>query len=436
MTRATPATRMATAFAAVTALTLAGCGGGGADQGDAAAKAANDPQSVSGTVTWWDTSDATNESPAFKQLVKRFEKKYPKIDVEYVNVPFDGADDKFKTAAQSGDGAPDVMRADVGWTPTFAALGYLQPLDGTPALDGADDYLPTPMKSNEYQGKTYGVPEVTDTLSLLYNKKLFAEAGVQEPPKTWDEVETVAKKIERKEPGTTGIFINADSYFLLPFLYGEGGDVVDTGSKRITLDSPAMRSAVETSKELSARGVGTTDTSANKYTNMLDGFKSGDVAMMLNGPWSVSDILTGSAYSDPDNLGVATVPGGPEGRGGPVGGHNLTVYAGSPDLAASYLFVKFMNSPESQALVAKENSTLPTRESVYDMPGVKDNQVVSLFQEPMESAKPRPSAPGAGDLYDMFTPFYEQIMGGQTPVSGGLEQAQRKAKGAVPGFES
>src|SRR5690606_26158597 len=143
-----------------------------------------------------------------------------KIDVEYVNVPFDGADDKFKTAAQSGDGAPDVMRADVGWTSTFAALGYLQPLDGTPALDGADDYLPAPMKSNEYQGKTYGVPEVTDTLSLLYNKKLFAEAGVQEPPKTWDEVETVAKKIERKEPGTTGIFVNADSYFLLPFLYG------------------------------------------------------------------------------------------------------------------------------------------------------------------------------------------------------------------------
>ncbi len=67
-------------------------------------------------MTWWDTSDATNESPAFRELVSRFEDKYPDIDVEYVNAPFAGADDKFETAAQSGDGAPDVMRADGKWT--------------------------------------------------------------------------------------------------------------------------------------------------------------------------------------------------------------------------------------------------------------------------------------------------------------------------------
>ena len=137
--------RRVLALAAATALTVTACSESATDQSDAAERAANDPQSVTGTVTFWDTSDATSESPAYKELVKRFEEKYPKITVDYVNVPFDGADDKFKTAAASGDGAPDVMRSDVGWTPTFAALGYLQPLDGTPALEGSDDYLPVPM---------------------------------------------------------------------------------------------------------------------------------------------------------------------------------------------------------------------------------------------------------------------------------------------------
>ncbi|PXY38251.1 extracellular solute-binding protein [Prauserella flavalba] len=425
-----------TAVAAVS-LTLAACGGdGGSDQADAARQAAEDPQSVTGTVTWWDTSDATNEAPAFRELVERFEQKYPNIDVDYVNVPFDGADDKFKTAAQAGDGAPDVMRADVGWTPTFAALGYLQPLDGTPALKGSDDYLSTPMRSNTYEGKTYGVPEVTDTLGLLYNKEHFARAGITEPPKTWDDLRTAARKLEQAIPGTTGVFLNADAYFLLPFIYGQGGDVVDMQSQQISIDSPEVTAAVETVRDLTAEGTGATDTSANKYTNMLNGFKGGTTSMMINGPWAVSDVLTGKAFADPENLGVATVPAGPKGQAGPVGGHNLVVYAGSPDLAASYLFVEFLNSAESQAYAAARNNTMPTRRSVYERPEIADNPVISAFQEPLEGAAPRPPAPGAGDLYDIVTPYYEQILGGQVSIADGLRQAQQKAKGAVPGFES
>ncbi|EIE98221.1 extracellular solute-binding protein [Saccharomonospora glauca] len=428
--------RKVLALAAITALAVSACGESAPDQSNAAEQANNDPQSVTGTVTFWDTSDATTEAPAYKELVERFEQEYPNIDVEYVSVPFDGADDKFKTAAQSGDGAPDVMRSDVGWTVTFAALGYLQPLDGTPALKDADDYLPVPMESNVYEGKTYGVPQVTDTLALLYNKEHFAKAGITEPPATWEELREAAELLEKKVPGTEGIFINADSYYLLPFVYGEGADYVDVEGKRITIDSPEVKAAIETVRELTADGVGTVDTSANKYTNMQDGFKNGSVSMIINGPWSISDALSGKAFDDPDNLGVAPVPAGPKGQGGPVGGHNYTVYAGSANLAASYLFVEFMNRPENQAYVSGENNTLPTRASVYETPEAADNELLAAFQEPIEMAKPRPAAPGAGTLYDLFTPFYEQILGGQASLDDGLAQAQRKAKDAVPGFES
>ncbi|SFP82379.1 arabinogalactan oligomer / maltooligosaccharide transport system substrate-binding protein [Amycolatopsis arida] len=422
------------ALLATAALTLAACGGGGVDTDPGAAAA--DPNTVSGTITWWDTSDATNEAPAFRELVRRFEEKYPKIDVEYANVPFDGADDKFRTAAQNGNGAPDVMRADIGWTPTFAKLGYLYPLDGTPALAGAEDYLPVAAESTKLDGRTYGVPQVTDTLGLMYNEEHFAKAGITEPPRTWDELRTVALRLKDANPGGTGLFLHADSYYLLPFVYGEGGDYVDMAGKRITLDSEPVRKAIATVQDLMAAGAVTTDTSANGYTNMQNAFKSGTASMVLNGPWSVADYLTGQAFTDPANLGVAPVPAGPHGQGGPVGGHNLVVYAGSPNVAAALLFVEFVNSAESQRYVAEQNNTMPTRQSVYDTPEVAGNSTITAFQEPLRGAEPRPGAPGAGDLYDLFTPFYQQILGGQASVPDALGQAQRKAADAVPGFDS
>ncbi|TCP43873.1 carbohydrate ABC transporter substrate-binding protein (CUT1 family) [Tamaricihabitans halophyticus] len=419
---------------AASALVIAGCGTEVTQQQDPNLASTN-PDAVTGTVTFWDTSDATIEAPAVKEVVNRFEREYPNITVNYTSVPFDGAADKFRTAAQSGDGAPDVFRTDVGWTATFAALGYLQPLDGTPALADQDDLLPTTLASAKWNGKTYGSPQVTDSLALVYNKKLLAEAGIDEPPRTWSELRGSAQTIEREIPGTTGFFAHADGYYLLPFLYGQGSDVVDVDGERITIDSPQMRAAIDTARELTKDGTGATDTSANGYTNMQNGFKSGEIAMALNGPWAITDIFTGSAFQNQDNLGIAEVPAGPSTGAGPIGGHNLTVYAGSANLAAAYLFVEFLNSPENQAYIASRNNTMPTRESAYDHELIADNQVLDAFRAPLDNALARPSVPGAGDLYDLITPYYQKILRDPASTDDSLAQVQRKSLDYVPGFE-
>ncbi len=133
-----------------------------------------------GTVTWWDTSNVTNEAPTYKAIAEDFEKANPDVKVKYVNVPFDEAQNKFKTAA-GASGAPDVMRSEVAWTPEFAKLGYLAPLDGTAALEDEDDFQPSLIEQAKYEGKTYAVPQVTDTLALFYNKKMFEKAGSSRP---------------------------------------------------------------------------------------------------------------------------------------------------------------------------------------------------------------------------------------------------------------
>lgn len=91
-----------------------------------------------------------------------------------------------------------MIRAEVGWTTEFAALGYLAPLEGTRALDDAPDRLPTPAASGRWGGRTYAVPQVTDTLALIYNKALLKKAGHDQPPATLDELKKTALDVRKK----------------------------------------------------------------------------------------------------------------------------------------------------------------------------------------------------------------------------------------------
>ena len=152
-----------------------------------------DPKNLTAELTWWDTSDPTNEGPAFKELIAKFNQTYPNVKINYQSVPFGEAQNKFKTAAAAKSGAPDILRAEVAWVPEFASLGYLYSLDGSELLADESDFVATPMSSNKFNGKTYGVPQVTDSLALLYNKKLFTDAGITAAPKTWADVKTAAQ---------------------------------------------------------------------------------------------------------------------------------------------------------------------------------------------------------------------------------------------------
>ncbi|MBK0377446.1 MULTISPECIES: extracellular solute-binding protein [Streptomyces] len=396
----------ATALVAALALAATACGsddesGGGKSSGE-----------LSGTVTWWDTSSVGSEDKVFKKLAEGFEKQHPKVDVKYVNVPFGEAQNKFKNAAQAGDGAPDVIRSEVAWTPDFANLGYLAPLDGTAALKNQDDFLKQAVASTKYDGKTFAVPQVIDSMGVFYNKKMFKEAGV-DAPANLDDLKTVAKKIKDKT-GKTGLYLRGDDpYYFLSFLYGEGGDMVDASSKTVTIDKPEGVKAFKAVKELVDDGTAKTDAS-DGWENMMQAFKNGDVAMMVNGPWAVADTLTGKEFTDKDNLGVAPVPAGSSAQGAPQGGHNLAVYAGSKNLEASYAFVEYMTSVDSQATAAGELNLLPTRTSAYAKKEAVDSEIVGFFKPVVETAVERPWIPEGGSLFEPLRVEYTKVLTGQT----------------------
>ncbi|MFH9607708.1 extracellular solute-binding protein [Streptomyces sp. NPDC017448] len=395
----------ATALVAALALAATACG----SDDESGSKGSGE---LSGTVTWWDTSSVGSEDKVFKKLAEGFEKQHPKVDVKYVNVPFGEAQNKFKNAAQAGDGAPDVIRSEVAWTPDFANLGYLAPLDGTAALKNQDDFLKQAVASTKYDGKTYAVPQVIDSMGVFYNKKMFKEAGVDAPADLAD-LKTVAKKIKDKT-GKTGLYLRGDDpYYFLSFLYGEGGDMVDAASKTVTVDKPEGVKAFKAVKELVDDGTAKTDAS-DGWENMMQSFKNGDVAMMINGPWAVADTLTGKEFTDKDNLGVAPVPAGSAAQGAPQGGHNLAVYAGSKNLDASYAFVEYMTSVDSQATAAGELNLLPTRTSAYAKKEAVDSEIVGFFKPVVETAVERPWIPEGGSLFEPLRVEYTKVLTGQT----------------------
>ncbi|MEV6393842.1 extracellular solute-binding protein [Streptomyces sp. NPDC051907] len=415
----------ATALVAALAMAATACGG---DDGDTAGGPV--------TLTWWDTSNATNEAPTYKAMIAEFEKANKDIKVKYVNVPFDQAQNKFQTAAGS-KGAPDIIRAEVGWTASWAKSQFLAPLDGTDALKDSADITPSLLKQAQYQGKTYGAPFVTDSVGLMWNKEILKKAGYDKAPTTWEEVKAVSKAVKEKA-GVNGFQLRADAYFELPFLFGEGTDMVDAAGKKITVNSPeAVKAVDETKALLDAPGVAKLDVTADSYAHMMDAFNTGKTAMILQGPWELTNVYKGAAFKDKANLGISGVPAGSTGKAGaPTGGHNLSVYAGSDKAhqAAAQKFIGFMTSGETQAKIALKNGTLPTRTSAYTAE-VKATPGIAEFQQILStSARPRPELPEYSSLFADLGVNLTSILQGKVSTQKGLDTTAESYKKLLKDF--
>ncbi|WP_018254257.1 extracellular solute-binding protein [Salinispora mooreana] len=414
---------------AALALTLVACG---EDEQSAGEGSTTDPAAMKAELTWWDTSDPKNEGPVFQELIAKFNQTYPNVKINHQSVPFGEAQNQFKTAAQAGTGAPDILRAEVAWVPEFASLGYLYALDGSELLADESDFLATPLASNKYDGKTYGVPQVTDTLSLMYNKKLFAEAGVAAAPTTWAELKTAAQAVKEKT-GADGLYLNPAGYFLLPFLYGEGGDLVDVPAKKIVVGSDQNVAGLKIAKDLIDSGAAVQPSATDSYGTMMTLFKEEKVAMIINGPWEVNNVSQAPTFGGLENLGIAPVPGGSARAGGPVGGHNYTVWSGMPEekVEAAVAFVAFMSSTESQAFLAEKLGLLPTRKSAYDLDAVRSNPIVTGYQPAVEAAVGRPWIPEAGQFFEPLDQMATEVLIQNRDPKDALDEVAKRYQAEV-----
>jgi arabinogalactan oligomer / maltooligosaccharide transport system substrate-binding protein len=373
---------------------------GGSETADVVLQRNNDPVKIS----FWHTFNA-EETITLEQVLGEFKQEYPHITVELQQVPFSDALNKYKTVAQAGQ-APDVFRSEISWTTELASLGYLLSLDAFLDETAQQDYLPAALRYARYNKHIWGVPQVTDCLALFYNKQM-----VGAPPKTLDELVKIGQQLT--SPGQQyGFFYRGDPYWFTPFVWAFGGELIDSDTLTVKIAEPPAVEALQFLKDLRDKYkiVPPSVDFANDYDNMMIGFKNGEYAMIINGPWSTADALKGPEFTNPDNLGITRIPAGRGGYGSPTGGHNYVVSANTQKAFAAWDLIDFLSRPEHQARFALKNNLLPTRQSTYNLPEVKANRIIQDFKYVLDAANTRPVIPQAGAIFIDLKPAYQAAL--------------------------
>ena len=151
-----------------------------------------------GEITYWNTMRDFEAAEVQKQL-DAWQTLHPGITIKTDLVPFDGADKKYTDAANAGT-APDIMRADIGWTPTFADAGHAARPDQRSSRPTSRSSSCRPRWGpRSTRARCIGVPQVTDALGLQCNKTLLTAAGLSAAPTSWDEL--VTRRHQGHRPG-------------------------------------------------------------------------------------------------------------------------------------------------------------------------------------------------------------------------------------------
>ncbi|GAA4357843.1 extracellular solute-binding protein [Angustibacter luteus] len=181
---------------AALAVGLTACGGGtGASSNDADGKS-GDAKTIklvaaeysSGTKAFWDKF-----ATAYKA------KTGNTLDVQVVS--WTDIDQQSSTMIQNGN-PPDILNLNA--YASYAKDDLLYSADDVLSPAVKDDLIPAFVKSGTYNGKLYGMPDLSSARALFYNKKLFQQAGISAPPTTWADFEADAKKVSALGGGNVG----------------------------------------------------------------------------------------------------------------------------------------------------------------------------------------------------------------------------------------
>ncbi|GMA24266.1 hypothetical protein GCM10025864_20250 [Luteimicrobium album] len=163
----------AAATAAALALTVAACSSdGGSDDPGTSTKGAT-------TIDVWLMRDSISD--AFQQeFVAGFEQAHPDVKVDVQVQEWDGIGQKIISALASDD-APDVIEVGNTQVAQYAASGGLGDLTDKVSDLGGSDWIPGLAEPGKIDGKQYGIPYYAANRVVLYNKDLFAKAGITDP---------------------------------------------------------------------------------------------------------------------------------------------------------------------------------------------------------------------------------------------------------------
>jgi sn-glycerol 3-phosphate transport system substrate-binding protein len=295
------------------------------------------------------------------KLINEYMELNPSVEAARVTIPNQDYGQKLLVGLATGQG-PDIARTKVKDAAAYIQKGYLAPVDykafGAGSLQEWEKrYVPGVLNGLKAGGNIYGVICEASAPVLFYNKAHFKEAGLDsnKPPRTWDELVSMGKKLVKKDANGRMVrkafdfvYLHSQWYMnrLQTLLAQTGGGILDATNMKVVINRPESVHALQLWYDLIYKhhiadpAVGQRD-----FTDPEKDFVTETASMWMGDLWAVDLIKANPAVYK--NLGIAPLPQlNPAKPGNFSDNAFLFVTKQSKNPAEAWKFISFLTSKE------------------------------------------------------------------------------------------
>lgn len=326
------------------------------------------------------------EGEALEAIITKFNDSQGAVVVKGASSP-DFQKQLTDMAGPNGFDISDNFGSTVG---SWASAGTLAPLDDLIAADGFDlaDFVPAAIQDNQFEGKTYALPIAVHTQLLLYNKKLFADAGVAKPPTTIAELKDAIVKLTKVDDSGNITQLGMQAPDMINLAYVFGGNWFGADGKP-SPDNPGNLDALKFWVDNVVSKYGTDkvqkfESGYGEYASAQNPFYTGKVAMVIDGEWQPTFI---KQYAPDLDWGVVPVPV-PEpslAGAGQLTSSMFFIPKNAPHRQEAWTFLKYLVSPEAMTAFSRALANLPARTSLLADPAYADIPQFSAWLDSLKS---------------------------------------------------
>ncbi|WP_067900264.1 ABC transporter substrate-binding protein [Nocardia vaccinii] len=298
------------------------------------------------------------------------------------------------------DGDIDVYTADIVWIAEFAAAGWSARLDDAIPPATRAQYFSGAIDACTYRNELHALPWFLDAGMLYYRKDLLEAAGLAVPAH-WDELATAARRLMDSGAVTNGFNWQGRQQEVLvcnlvEFIGSNGGSILGTDGRTVTIDDPAAVTAVQfmvdtfATRKITSRDVLSWDEVPSELP-----FLGGRTAFLRNWSFVWNDVQNPSASAVVGKVAATKLPSFPGGSSTAcLGGYQLGMNAASSKKSAALDFLTWMSSPATQLTCATQLGLAPSRPAVYAEPDLaRANPFMVSLREVFMTGAPRPRMP-------------------------------------------
>ncbi len=399
----------------------------GSTEGAKRAPTLEEARDATGTVTVCagkDTSGALTEAiELFNDQYRDQGLKARKLELE------EGADEvrnQFVQRAQAKSTDCDLLQADIIWTAEFAQQQWL--LDMTEYVTARkDEFIPSTLAPFHYDGKYWGVPQVTGA-GLLYRRT----DQVPDAPRSWQELYREAAQhdgMAYQGAAYEGLTCN-----FLELAAAAGGRVLSEDGSKAEFDSPENLKALK----FMADGIKSGAALRAALTYMEEparlAFEGGRATFMRN--WSYAFATGNKAPKVKGRFEVTPLPPFEgEGTGGVLGGNGPVVTSFGDNPKGAVLFADFWTSPETIRRNAADYALPPVLNATYEEPSVKKAiPYAAELKQAVEQASPRPVSPVYPQITQAIYKNVNAALSGDVSPEQALKTGQADIEKALASF--